>query len=87
MKLLVVALLAGTCTFASAIELVLSRHASRTLFVELQTLRDTREQLNQEWGQLLLEQATWATPVRIEDMARDQLGMVPPGSNRVVELR
>lgn len=87
MKLAIVALLAALCAFASAVELVLNRHASRTLFVELQSLRHTREQLNQEWGQLLLEQSTWATPVRIEDMARDSLSMVRPQAPQVVELQ
>ena len=87
MKLLVIAVLAGACTFSSAVELVLNRHASRKLFVELQTLRDTRQQLDQEWGKLLLEQATWATDVRIEDIARDSLDMVTPDAKHVVEVR
>lgn len=87
MKLVIVALLAGACTFASAVELVLNRHASRKLFVELQTLRDTKQDLQQEWGQLLLEQATWARHSRVEEIARDSLGMVSPGSSRRVELR
>ncbi len=87
MRLLAVAVLVGLCTFASAVELVLNRHASRKLFVELQALRDTQQQLDQEWGQLLLEQATWATHVRVEDIAREQLGMVTPAPHQVVELR
>ncbi len=87
MRLLAVAVLVGLCAFASAVELVLNRHASRKLFVELQSLRDTQQQLDQEWGQLLLEQATWATHVRVEGIAREQLGMVTPAPRQVVELR
>ena len=87
MKLAIVALIAGMFVFASAIELVLSRHASRKLFVELQTLRDTRHELNQEWGQLLLEQATWATHVRVEELAHGKLGMISPGAHQQVEIR
>lgn len=87
MKLVAIALVAGLCAFASAVDLVLNRHASRKLFVELQSLRDTRQLLDQEWGQLLLEQATWATHVRIESVARDALGMVTPESSKVFELR
>ena len=87
MKLLLVALLAGSCAFSSAVELVLSRHASRTLFVELQSLRETRQALEREWGQLLLEQATWATHIRVETMARDSLGMTARTPDLVVELQ
>lgn len=87
MKLVAVAILAGLCAFASAVELVLNRHASRKLFVELQALRDAQQQLDQEWGQLLLEQATWATHARIETAAREQLGMTTPAPDQVVELR
>lgn len=87
MKLIAVAVLAGLATFASAVELVLSRHASRTLFVELQSLRDAKQALDEQWGQLLLEQATWATHVRIETIARDELDMVRPDPAQVFELR
>jgi cell division protein FtsL len=87
MKLVVIAILAGLMTFASAVELVLNRHASRKLFVELQGLRIDKQRLDQEWGQLLLEQATWATQVRVESMARESLGMVLPGPGQVFELR
>jgi cell division protein FtsL len=86
-KLVIVAMVAGLCTFASAIELVLNRHATRTQFVELQSLRQTKEQLNEEWGQLLLEQAAWATQVRIESIARKDLDMVSLMAGQAVELR
>jgi cell division protein FtsL len=86
-KLIAIAMLAGLCAFASAVELVLNRHASRVLFVELQSLRDSRQQLDQEWGQLVLEQATWATPVRVEDLARESLSMIAPDRRQVIELQ
>ena len=72
--LLIVALM----TFTSAIQMVLNRHESRKLFVELQYLRSSGQQLDHEWGQLLLEQATWSTHARIEDIAHDKLAMVRP---------
>lgn len=64
--------------FFSALEIVLSRHESRKLFVELQDLRKQKNDLNLEWGQLLLEQATWGTHGRIEEIAREQLDMIAP---------
>ena len=67
MKSLVVAIIVGLCTFASAVELVLCRHQSRRLFVELQSLHEVKQGLDQEWGQLLLEQATWGAELAMGD--------------------
>ncbi len=86
MKQFIVFLLCGIVTFASAIGLVLYRHESRKLFVELQDLRKVRREIDQEWGQLLLEQATWATHVRVEEVARAELGMVSPSPQQIIEL-
>ncbi|MFO1436270.1 MAG: cell division protein FtsL [Gammaproteobacteria bacterium] len=71
----------GSLTVAligSAISVVLSRHESRKLFVELQKLEGERDRMNEEWGQLQLEQATWGTPARVEDIAHSKLQMEPP---------
>lgn len=87
MKTLLVAVLAGSMTFASAVELVLSRHQSRRLFVELQSLHEVKQGLDQEWGQLLLEQATWGAELRVEQLANDKLDMVVPPLGQVVELQ
>jgi cell division protein FtsL len=87
MKTLVVAIIAGLVTFASAVELVLCRHQSRRLFVELQSLYEIKQGLDQEWGQLLLEQATWGAELRVEQIANDKLSMVVPSSAQVVELQ
>lgn len=87
MKTLVVAIIVGLVTFASAVELVLCRHQSRRLFVELQSLHEIKQGLDQEWGQLLLEQATWGAELRVEQIANDKLSMVVPSSAQVVELQ
>ncbi len=54
------------------------RHLNRLRFVELQKLQTQRDALDTEWGQLLLEQATWSEHRRVEGMARQQLGMLNP---------
>ncbi len=87
MKTLVIAIIAGLFTFTSAVELVLCRHQSRRLFVELQSLHEVKQGLDQEWGQLLLEQATWGAELRVEQIANDKLSMVVPASGQVVELQ
>lgn len=63
---------------ATAVAAVYAKHHSRTLFVELSRLNRERDALNIEWGRLQLEQSTWATHGRIEQVARERLGMVLP---------
>ncbi len=68
----------------SAIGIVLARHQSRKQFVELQALERQRDAMNDEWGQLLLQQATSGTHVRVESLARHKLGMTVPPSDAVI---
>ncbi len=70
------------CAFA----LVTSQHKARKLYVELQKEQVAAKQLEDEWGQLQLEQGTWATHGRIERIATRELGMrlPPPGRVEVV---
>lgn len=72
--------------FATALQIVFHRHDSRKLFVELQELRKEQDDLNRQWGQLLLEQATWGAHGRVEEIARDQLNMVVPPLASVEKL-
>ena len=67
----------------SAIALVYTKHESRKLFVELESLTDERDELNIEWGQLQIEQSTWATHARIEQVATDDLSLVRPESTEI----
>ncbi len=62
----------------SAIAVVWTRHQSRVLFVQLTQLQGQRDELNIEYGQLELEQATWAEPRRIDNEARTKLSMFMP---------
>ena len=70
---------------ACALALVTSQHQARKLYVELQKEQETARQLEVEWGQLQLEQSTWATHARVEKLAVQSLGMrVPPASRTQV---
>lgn len=83
---LLVTVFAGAL-LVTALGVVYVKHESRKLFVDLQQLQATRDALNVEWGQLQLEQSTWATPGRIENMAVSRLDMVVPGPEEVVTVR
>jgi cell division protein FtsL len=67
----------------SAIALIYTKHESRKLFVELEALTTERDELNIEWGQLQIEQSTWATHARIERVAAEQLSLVRPRATEI----
>jgi cell division protein FtsL len=68
---------------ACAMAVVASQHKARKLYVELQREQATAKQLDVEWGQLQLEQGTWATHARIERIATRELNMRLPVAGRV----
>jgi cell division protein FtsL len=79
-------LLLVSAVMVSAIMVVVSQHEARRSFVELQELESVRDNLNEEWGRLQLEQSTWATDDRIEQLARVNLDMREPDSASLVLL-
>ncbi len=83
--LIVLALL--ICVLASALGVVWTRHENRVLFVSLSALQNQRDDLNIEYGRLELEQATHAEPRRIDEEARDNLGMFEPRAQDIRLLR
>jgi len=68
---------------ASALALVSSQHKARKLYVELQKQQELAKQLEIEWGQLQLEQSTWAMHGRIEKIATQKLNMRVPLPARI----
>jgi len=70
-----------------ALMLVTTQHQARKLYVELQKEQELSKQLEVEWGQLQLEQSTWAMHARIEKIAARELGMRVPNSARVQVLQ
>ena len=79
---LLVLTLAIVCV-VSGMALVYTRHESRTLFVELERLTTERDHLNIEWGQLQIEQSTWATHARIEKVATEDLALTRPATTEI----
>jgi cell division protein FtsL len=68
---------------ACALALVTSQHRARKLYVELQKEQEAAQRFEVEWGQLQLEQSTWAMHARVEKIAANALGMRVPGAGRV----
>ena len=68
---------------ACALAVIQAQHRSRTYFVELERLKKEAHGLDEQWGQLKLEQSTWANPARVDLLARTRLGLVAPSPDRV----
>ena len=79
---LLVSVFAVVCVISS-MALVYTKHESRKLFVELEQLTHERDELNIEWGQLQIEQSTWAQHARIEQVATDDLSLVRPETTEI----
>jgi cell division protein FtsL len=79
--------LLAVAVLISAISVVYVKHIGRAQFVELQKLEAKRDRLNEEWGRLLLEQSTWATPGRVEYEARKRLKMIVPTAEMTVVIK
>lgn len=71
----------------SALGVVHARQENRRLFVELTRLGNERDDLNFEFGRLQIEQATQADNNRVEQIAREQLGMVSPSAAETILIQ
>ena len=68
---------------ASALGTVTSQHKARKLYIELQQQQELAKQYDIEWGQLQLEQSTWAMHARIEQVASSHLHMQVPDPAKI----
>jgi len=62
----------------SALAVVYVKHESRQLFIQLQGLNSQRDELEVDWWRLQLEEGYWSTHARIDQKARESLGMRIP---------
>ena len=75
-----------TLALLSALGVVAAQHQSRKLHTALERETSHMQQLEVEWGQLQLEQSTWAAHVRIEKIARQRLHMGAPGIEQILVI-
>lgn len=71
---------------SSGLAIALSVQHWRESFQQLQDLKEEKKALEIEWGQLLLEQNSWGSYARIEQMAQEQQ-MQPTTVNSVVMVQ
>ncbi|MEY3668092.1 MAG: hypothetical protein RL572_1632 [Pseudomonadota bacterium] len=85
-RMLLICLLLLTM-LASGVAVIYTTFKSRSMLNELQLLRNQRNELQVQWGQLLIEQSTFNLDSRIERKAIDELQMTVPEISDVVMVR
>ncbi len=68
---------------AVSLGIVTSQHKARKLYFELEQLQELAKKYETEYGQLQLEQSTWAMHSRIEELANKKLNMQVPDAKRI----
>jgi len=66
-----------------ALGVVTAQHKARKIFIELEQEQEQAKKMEVEWGQLRLEQSTWAMHARIEKIASATLRMQVPDTTRI----
>lgn len=72
---------------ASALAVVYVTNQHRLALSQLQIEEQLSNELQLQWGQLLLEQASLATPSRVQQLAEDKLNMALPTAKQTYILR
>ena len=84
MRTLILVALAVTC---SAFSVVLIRYENRQVYLDVRAAEIKRDHINEEWGKLQLESATWSLHSLVAMEARRELEMVPPAPGDIVVVR
>jgi cell division protein FtsL len=71
---------------ACGVGTVAANHKARKLFTLLEREQARMRDLDVEWGQLQLEQSTWAGHARIEKIAHDRLRMKIPAPSQIITV-
>lgn len=77
----------GLLVLSSAIGVVYSKHVGRNFHTQLQELYNERDKLHVEWTQLLLERGALGADMRVEKIAREELGMRFPLQDEIVMIK
>ena len=72
---------------ACALGVVTSQHRARKLFAEIEAEQAASRKLATEFTQLQLEQGTWATHARVEQVATMRLGRRTPDATNTVVVK
>lgn len=68
---------------AVSLGVITSQHKARKLYFELEQQQELTRKYDTEYGQLQLEQSTWAMHSRVEELAAKKLQMQVPDAKRI----
>lgn len=71
----------------SAFSIVYVKDLNRRFFIQNQLLDNVRDQIQVDWGKLLLEQGAWSTQSRIQEVAQSTLNMRVPKAEEIVLIK
>ena len=72
---------------SSSVAVIYTSHLCRQLYSELALLEREKNGLQVEWGRYLLEQSSWASLSRIEQLATSKLNMHVPAPDEIIIVR
>lgn len=73
-----------TTIFVSALSVIYTTNITRGFYATMQAQQSERQSLHIEWGKLLLEQGTWTSQARVEEVAIQHLHMQLPKKKRMI---
>lgn len=68
---------------AVSLGVITAQHKARKLYFELEQQQELTRKYDTEYGQLQLEQSTWAMHSRVEELAAKKLQMQVPDAKRI----
>lgn len=71
----------------SALSILYIKDLNRRLFIQYQTLESVGDQVQVDWGKLLLEQGAWSTQSRIQELAQTTLEMRVPAPQEIILVK
>ena len=71
----------------SALMVIYKKYNSRLIFIEIQKQEKLLDQYEVAWGQLQLELTTLAEQNRVEQVAREQLKLVLPAREKIINMK
>ncbi len=71
----------------TAFFIVNQRFIARKYYMQLNTLQNKANDLNQEYTRLQLEEGTYSSGLAINDFAAKNLGLVQPDQKHIVDLK
>jgi len=71
----------------SALSIIYVTHITRVMYATYQRNLADQDRLHVERSQLLLEQSTWTTQSRVQQIAENKLQMVTPDHNSIVVVK